>query len=647
MLRPFILGTAGHIDHGKSTLVKTLTGTDPDRLPEEKARGMTIELGFAHLAITDAEKPDLSYTLGIVDVPGHADFVKNMVAGVTGIDIALFIVAADDNWMPQSEEHLQVLTYLGIEHAVVALTKADLAEDLEFSLEMLREELKGTRLEQAPIVPVSAIKGTGLEALKQAIATVLRSHPGALDIGKPRLHVDRAFSPTGVGTVVTGTLTGGALAGGATAVVQPLGREINVRSVQSHNSKKDHARAGMRTALNLPDLAIATKEKKDGVSRGDVITLARCGTASRIIDVRVEKSARPVPGQPGFTRSLRSGMKVRVHHGSAAHDARLYLLNSKTLEAGQSMHAELRFDEPMHAFAGDTFVLRDWSKRFTIGGGLILDPDAKRAEFRRPPQKAFLEEADLAFLTNPPDVAALTLAHLRRSLAVQREGFLAKSRFSEAEIKKAIDSALKAKLILSDAGWYLEATWWHGQIATAADSVRAHHAAQPESQGLSLSILRSTFEPRLPDKRLFDLLITHLTKESFSRTADTVRQGTHQAALPPALALAGEQLRACLLDNLDPPNPADLAPTPELRKALKFLIQNGEAIELSDKAVISRAVHDRIRQITVDLIKTQGKTTASEIREAVHTTRRILIPLLEKMDKEGITKRTGDFRILN
>ena len=262
MLRPFILGTAGHIDHGKSTLVKALTGTDPDRLPEEKQRGMTIELGFAHFDVSDPQQPDVIYSLGVVDVPGHADLIRNMLAGATGVDIVLFIVAADDGWMPQSEEHLHILTYLGIERAVIALTKADLADDLEFAVAMLREEVRGTILDGAEIVPVSVPHARGLDDLRAAIAAALREAPDPLDIGKPRLHIDRAFSPTGVGTVVTGTLTGGSLAGGAEVMIQPVGLPAHVRSVQSHRTQRDHARPGMRTALNLSGRPARRSRKK-------------------------------------------------------------------------------------------------------------------------------------------------------------------------------------------------------------------------------------------------------------------------------------------------------------------------------------------------------------------------------------------------
>jgi selenocysteine-specific elongation factor len=641
MLRHFILGTAGHIDHGKSTLVKVLTGTDPDRLPEERQRGMTIELGFAHFEITDPAEDAQRYSLGVVDVPGHADFVRNMVAGVAALDVALFIVAADDGWMPQSEEHLQILTYLGVQRAVVALTKADLAEDVDFSVEMLREEVRGSFLEGAPVVPVAAPLGRGLDELKAALATVLREAPPPLDIGKPRLPVDRAFSPTGVGTVVTGTLIGGALAGGTDAIVQPVGLPTHLRSVQSHGCAKDHARPGMRTALNLADVPLATRDKKRGVARGDVVTVARLGPPGLAVDVQVGKSARTVPGQPGFTRPLRTGQRVHLHHGAASHEARVHLLGTRSIGPGEQALAEVRCESPVHALAGDRFVLRDWSKRFTIGGGVILEAAAAPGRFRKPAQRAFLEARAAA----PADVEVALRSLLTRDRAVAREGLLAQSNFSDADVRKAAEGLVKAGHALSDAGWLLEAAWWKEVCAEAAAAVEAHHAEHPETAGLPVSALRSALRRRLVQPRLFDVLVNHLGRHGFAKEGEAIKKAAYQAALPPALADAGRRLLAALAANpLDPPNPRELAPTPADQKALKFLIQSGEVVALDEKAVLAKAAYEALRTAVLASVTARGQATASEIREDTKTTRRFLIPLLEKLDRENVTRRQGDHR---
>ena len=643
MLRHFILGTAGHIDHGKSTLVRVLTGTDPDRLPEERQRGMTIELGFAHFEIVDPEENDLRLSLGVVDVPGHADFVRNMVSGVAALDVALFIVAADDGWMPQSEEHLQILSYLGVTRAVIALTKADLAEDIGFAVEMLREEVRGSFLEQAPIVPVAALQGRGLEELRAALAGVLRHAPPPLDIGKPRLHVDRAFSPVGVGTVVTGTLIGGALAGGTEAVIQPQGLKTHLRSVQSHGSVKDHARPGMRTALNLTDIPLATRDKKHGITRGNTVTVTRLGNPGLAVDVKLEKSLRPVPGQPGFTRPLRTGQKIHLHHGSASYEARLHLLGTRAIAPGDTAIAEVRFTSPVHTLAGDRFVLRDWSKQFTIGGGIVLEAAAVPSRFRKPAQRAFLAARAAA----PDDAAAALTAVLVRDRAVPREGVLHQSNFSEAEVRKAIEGMVKSKSALIEAGWLLEMTWWTEIVALAAQAIESHHASHPETAGLPVSALRAHLRRHLPKTRLFDTLLTHLGRHGFTQEGDALKKAAHQAVLPPAMAEAGRRLLAALQASpLDPPNPKELAPTPNAQKALKFLIQAGDAVALDEKAVMARDAYESLRTAIMTSLKSRGQATASELREDTQTTRRFIIPLLEKLDREGITRRQGDYRTL-
>ena len=643
MTRHFILGTAGHIDTGKSTLVKALTGTDPDRLPEEKQRGMTIELGFAHFDIVDPADESMRFSIGVVDVPGHADFVRNMVSGVAALDVVLFIVAADDGWMPQSEEHLQILTYLGARRAVVAMTKADLAEDVDFSIAMLREEGRGTILENAPIIPVAAPLGRGIDELKAALAAVLRDAPPPLDIGKPRLPVDRAFSPTGVGTVVTGTLMGGALAAGTEAVVQPQGMVTHLRSVQSHGSTKDHARPGMRTALNLSDMPVATRGKKRGVARGDVVTVARLGPPGRIIHALIEKSSRPVHGQPGFTRPLRTGQRLHFHHGSASHEARLHLLGRRSLSPGESTIAEIRCESPAHVLAGDRFVLRDWSKQCTIGGGIILDVNVAASQFRRPGQRDFLRARAEA----PGDVEAAVRAVLIRDHAVPRDGLLAQSNFSDVEARRAADSLAKAGLALNDSGWIIEPAWWQDTLDTAAAAIEAHHAEHPETTGLPVSALRSALRRRILRPRVFDLLVTHLGKRGFAKEGESLRKAAHQAALPPALAEAGKRILDTLAGNpLDPPGPKELAPTPADQKALRFLIQSGEIVALDDKAVLAKSAYDSLRAAVIASVQSRGQATASDIREDTKTTRRFLIPLLEKLDKEGVTRRQGDLRTL-
>jgi selenocysteine-specific elongation factor len=455
--------------------------------------------------------------------------------------------------------------------------------------------------------------------------------------------VDRAFSPVGVGTVVTGTLIGGALAGGAEAVIQPQGLVTHLRSVQSHGSTKDHARPGMRTALNLTDVPLATRDKKHGVTRGNTVTLARLGNPGLAVDVKLEKSLRPVPGQPGFTRPLRTGQKIHLHHGSASYEARLHLLGTRSIAPGDTAIAEVRFTSPVHTLAGDRFVLRDWSKQFTIGGGIVLEAAAVPSRFRKPAQRAFLA-ARAAATDNA--VAALT-AVLARDRAVPREGLLHQSNFSEAEVRKAAEAMVKSSHALTEAGWLLEASWWTEIVSLAAQAIESHHASHPETAGLPVSALRAHLRRHLPKPRLFDILLTHLGRHGFTQEGDALKKAAHQAVLPPAMAETGRRLLAALKASpLDPPNPKELAPTPNDQKALKFLIQAGEVVALDEKAVMAREAYESLRTTILASLKSRGQATASELREDTQTTRRFLIPLLEKLDREGITRRQGDYRTL-
>src|SRR3989442_992711 len=312
----FIVATAGHVDHGKSALVKALTGIDPDRLPEEKARGITIDLGFAHLELpsTIHDQPSTFY-VGLIDVPGHEDFVQNMIAGVGSIDLALFVVAADDGWMPQTEEHLQILTYLGVTRAVVALTKIDLASDQTARIAETREKLGDSLFADAPVVPTSVVTGRGLDELKATLAQVLARAPPPRDIGKPRLPVDRVFTLRGIGTVVTGTLTGGEFRRGQAVVIQPLGKTARIRGLQNHNRDVEVGEPGTRAALNLPD--VEGSAAQTGIARGDVVTLSEFGKGSDTMDVLLEKSVRLVGGRTGAALPLKDGCRRRGQFWSA------------------------------------------------------------------------------------------------------------------------------------------------------------------------------------------------------------------------------------------------------------------------------------------------------------------------------------------
>jgi selenocysteine-specific elongation factor len=631
--RHFIVATAGHVDHGKSALVQALTGTDPDRLPEEKARGITIDLGFAHLQLPAPGSGGEMFDLGLVDVPGHEDFVQNMVAGVGAVNVALFVVAADDLWMPQTEEHLQILSYLGVRHAVVALTKIDLAPDEPRARSEVRRHLQDSPFEDAPIVATSAPAGRGIEELKSALATVLSATPAPGDIGKPRLPVDRVFTLRGIGTVVTGTLTGGILRRGEQLLAQPSGRAGNIRSVQSHHQEVECSGPGTRTALNLPDFAASGA---DAMQRGDVLTRPDAGGPSQVLDVLLDRCARGGRARP----MLKSGSRVRLHLGSGHWNARLTLLDAAHLAPGQQAIGRLRVDAPVFAFAGDRFIVRDGAERATLAGGVVLDPDGRRP-LRRPAQRRFL----LARAGAVDDCLGAVAASVARDRAVRRGELLLKSNFSAAEIQAAAARLQGERVLIAAGEFVVDATWWLGVRAAAAALVDAHHRAHPEKLGLPLADLRTQIARELPSPELFAPLVADLA--GCIQAGAAIRRLTHEPALPAAFRAAGARIRAALKARpLEPPSRHELAPDPASQQALRFLRDTGEVCELSADVYLAAETLQRTRAAIRRFIRATGPATASDLRQMLGTTRRVLIPLLERLDQDGITRREGDRRVL-
>jgi selenocysteine-specific elongation factor len=630
----FILATAGHVDHGKSALVKALTGTDPDRLPEEKTRGITIDLGFAHLDLITAAGESLR--IGIVDVPGHEDFVRNMIAGIGAIDLALLVVAADDGWMPQTEEHLQILLYLGVNRAVVVLTKSDLGAT-EAIAEDIRAQLRDTVFSHSPIVSTSVRTNQGLEQLKQALAAQFSEMQPQHDVGKPRLFVDRAFSLRGIGTVVTGTLLGGKVIRGDKVFVQPKKLEARIRSLQSHGADQEMVSPGTRTAINLPDLPIG--KNATCVSRGDVVTSGNLGEPSAVLDVLVERSLRLRRTKSPAARPLRSGMSIQFHLGSAHGAARMFLLDGDTLGPGEKAIAQLRLASPVHAFLGDRFILRDASEQHTLAGGIVLDPDGDAKQFRTDAQSTFLRaRADSA-----PNVDLALATELKRSGAIKRNLLLLKSSYGVDEITNAIDRFAKQVRAVIRPGMVADVTFWRSLRDRISRLIDEEHRLHPERSGIDVSQLRAANA----SPEVFDAVLADLCSDGFKRSGTILARASHQPTLPENLRAAGTKIRAALSVNpLDPPARAALAPDVNSQQALRFLVTTGQAIELGTDIVLGADSFQQLKNAVVDLLTERGAATASELRKALGNTRRVLIPLLERLDRDGVTRREGDRRVL-
>jgi selenocysteine-specific elongation factor len=631
----FILATTGHVDHGKSALVKSLTGTDPDRLPEEKARKITIELGFTQLILDGANEQRLH--IGIVDVPGHEDFVRNMIAGTGSIDLALFVVAVDDGWMPQTEEHLQILNYLGVERAVIAVSKSDLS-GVERTTAQIRDQLRDTAFAQSLIVPVSARDQKGIENLKRALASELSGMQPQRDIGKPRLFIDRAFTLRGIGTVVTGTLIGGELRRGQKVVVQPQNLEVRIRSIQSHSCELESAKPGMRTAINLPDVAIGASPEQ--IKRGGVITSLDLGRSSSTLDVLLEKSRRLGRKDPA-ARPLKNGSSVYVHHGTARFSAKIALLEERALEPGKKAIAQLRLASPIFAFLGDRFVLRDASEQHTIAGGLVLDPDGNREKFRSAAQAKLLRARAHA----PDDVNVCVRSEIARTGFTRREPSLRKSRFSDGEIAKASLRLQSRNEIIIRGDIAADAQTWQTLRARTIVFIDNAHEKNPERAGLDLKELRTALRDQTPE--VFEALISDLCVADFVRKGSGIARLSHRPALPPDLQLTATKIREALSKKpFDPPSRKEIALNPHAEQTLRFLIEQGEVVEMGAEVVLLREAAERMRSGVIGFISQHGPATVSELRQDLGSSRRVIVPFLEQLDRAGITQRQADRRRL-
>jgi selenocysteine-specific elongation factor len=627
----FIVATAGHVDHGKSSLVRALTGTDPDRLPEEKLRGVTIDLGFANLQLPPPVSGHRPLSLGVIDVPGHEDFVKNMVAGVGSIDLALLVIAADDGWMPQTEEHVQILAYLGVTRAVVALTKIDLTADAAGAAAEIRKHLANTPFADAAIVPTSIVSGRGLEELNLAVANALADAPIPGDIGKPRLPIDRAFRLQGIGSVVTGTLTGGVLQRGQTVVIQPGGKKGRIRSIQSHNQNVETTGPGTRTALNFPDLVPDVD-----LRRGDTVTLDSFGSPSTTVDVLLEVS-------PRANRLLKDGTHAWIHYGSASVAAHIFLANGKSLAPAGRAPGQLRFEEPSFLFVGDRFIVRDWAEQSTLAGGIVLDVDTKRKLLRSPARENFLA----ARAQVPSDAVRFVASQIERDGVVPPSRLLVKSRFSARVIAEAVSELAARRQIVLSGDWAFDSSRWQALERRATDSIDAYHREHPEQTGITLTALHAILEADLPGPDVFEAFVKTFCTGEFVRVGAAIRRAKHAPALAVNLRVAGDTVRAKLAERpFDPPSRKELAPDPASQQALRFLIQTGEAMEINTEVVIAMESWQRATEMIRHFLRERGPATVSELRQTLGSSRRVIVPLLEKLDREGVTLRQNDRRVL-
>lgn len=625
-----VIGTAGHVDHGKSTLVAALTGTHPDRLKEEQEREMTIDLGFAWLTLPGGDE------IGIVDVPGHRDFIENMLAGVGGIDAAMLVIAADEGIMPQTREHLAIIDLLQIKAGLVALTKIDLVEDREWLDLMeadIRVALSGTVLENAPILPVSARSRAGLPELLDALDRMLQYVPQRQDLGKPRLPVDRVFSIAGFGTVVTGTLSDGHLTSGDEVEVLPSHHRGRIRGLQTHKKKENIAVPGSRTAINISGLDV------EQIHRGDVITLPGQYQATQRMDVQFRLL-------PDVSAPLRHHTEVKIFNGTSETLADLRLLGVEILNPGEVGWLQLELHSPVLAGRGDRYILRRPSPGETLGGGSVVDPHPKNRHKRFDAQ--VIQALEKTARGDPVELlikSALTLGPAQAKDVVSRSGL--DDATAQAAIKEALESG---KMISLDdvtrnlEGVIVAESQWRNYKESILSALGTYHQAYPLRRGMPREELKSRIK-LMP--RPFNLILSKLGAEGLIiEEQKWAALPGHQVLFSPFQQTKVDQLMRVFIASPGSPPSVKECVAEVGEEIFNILRASGDLICVSDDVVFRSSDFQTYEAMVRNAIQKKGRITLAEVRDLLSTSRKYVQPLLEYMDSLGITIRDGDFRKL-
>ena len=631
-----IIGTAGHIDHGKTSLVRALTGVDTDRLKEEKARGISIDLGFAYLPASDGS------VLGFVDVPGHEKFVHNMLAGATGIDFVLLVIAADDGVMPQTREHLAIVDLLGIERGLVALTKIDLVPSSRRAeaIDQIRQETAATELAGADILPVSTVTGEGIDDLRQKIVDAAHSVQARNGRGRFRLAVDRSFTLAGTGTVVTGTVLSGSVAVDDQVIVAPSGLKARVRSIHAQNHPAGSGQAGDRCALNLAGNGIA----KDVIARGDMI----CDPALQAPSDRIDATLKLLATE---TKPVSQWMPVRLHHAAAETGARIVLLGDGPIPPGGEGLVQLVLDQPTAAATGDRFILRDTTAQRTIGGGKFLDLRAPARKRRTPERLAQLAAHALA----EPQAAFSALLE-QSPFFVDLSAFARDRALSAEDTSALLESCSALKLQTASAVLAMSGTQWLSLKRALLGALEKFHSAHPDLPGIGLEPLRMQLQRRLPTPGFLSFLQNIAKSEEIALDGAWVRLSKHSVRLTDADERLWGKMAPLLggQDRFRPPRVRDMAGVlgareGDVRRLLKLLGRMGKVDEVAHDHFFLRSTVAEMVEIMIDISAkaADGQFSAGQFRDRVDNGRKVAIQILEFFDRHGVTLRCGDVRRIN
>ena len=633
-MKQIILGTAGHIDHGKTSLIKAVTGIDTDRLKEEKQRGITIELGFASLDLSNGQH------LGIVDVPGHEKFVKNMVAGATGIDIVLMVIAADEGVMPQTREHMEICTLLGVQHGFVALTKIDMVDEewLELAIEDVRDFTRNTFLEDAPIVPVSSVSGDGLDQFRDTLNRISTEVPERSRTTLFRLPIDRVFTMKGFGTVITGTLVSGRVKVGEDIMIYPTGIQSKVRGLQVHNESVEEAGAGMRTAINFQGL------EKSAVNRGQVLSKPGALQTSYMIDVAVNilKSNK---------KAIKNRTLVRFHTGTSEILGNLVLLDRDEVNPGDAVVAQMRLDEPVALVKDDRFVIRSYSPVRTIGGGTVLNPiPPKHKRF-----KADIIEGLSRMQTATPELLVELHAEQAAGRGVGFSELGIMTNATEKNLDKIVQNLLSKKTLVvldREARQYIHENTLQQIRNKLLRLLGDYHQKSPLKAGMPKEELKSKLPPNLSPK-LFNLCLQQMVKSGdVVQEEDNLRLTSHKVSL----GADQKDIRKKLLDTyrnsgLQPPYFKEVVKTfklsgQQVKDVLMLLLEEGQIIKVKEDLYFDTDTVASLQKRLVQHLKDKGEITTPQFKEMTGASRKYVIPLIEYFDAKNVTIRIGDIRKL-
>lgn len=633
-MKQIILGTAGHIDHGKTSLIKALTGINTDRLKEEQLRGITIELGFASMDLPSGQH------IGIVDVPGHEKFVKTMVAGATGIDMVVMVIASDEGIMPQTREHKEICTLLDIRHGLIVLTKRDMVDEewLELVTEDVRSFTTGSFLEDCPILPVSSTTGQGIPELIQALETLSASIPERSSTNLFRLPVDRVFTMKGFGTVITGTLISGMIRVGEQIMIYPSGVISKVRGIQVHNASVEQAVSGMRTAINFQGL------EKASINRGDVLSSPNALTSSFMVDVGLHylKSNK---------KPIKNRTRIRFHTGTSEVLGNLILLDSEELASGSSIAAQLRLDAPVAVVKDDRFVIRSYSPVRTIGGGGILNPIPQKHKRFKP--EVFSGIQKLGELS--PEEVITYHAEEAGYQGISFSDLRIMTNISDKKLDGSIQRLLSDKVFLTidrEQRVFIHRTCFEQLFSEANVLLNAFHKINPLKPGMPKEELKSRLPPQISPK-LFTLMIQNMIKSGqMVQEENMVRLSTHSVLLgQDQTDVRKKILDAYQQNGLTPPYFKEFCKTQNLdeiksKEVLHVLVDEGLIVRIKDDLYFHQEAILMIKKKLVDFLNAHGEITTPQFKDMTGASRKFVIPIIEYFDARNVTIRVGDIRKL-